>query len=261
MRFAIRSLALLFLLPACDDSKKAVGEREATKTPAKTEAGREEKPEADAKEDAKEAAPEATEVVATGKDPIEGDFTLEQAFEGDAALADAAGGKLTATLTTSMGEFECGLFEKEAPITVANFVGLARGTRPWRDDKAGGWVKRPYYDGVIFHRVEKDFMAQTGDHTGAGNGGPGYNLAKDELGLKHKWAGTLSMANLGPGTANSQFFVTVKPTPHLNGKHAVFGKCDPSVAKKITEVKVDPRRNNRPYEPVKLERVTIARKQ
>ena len=103
-------------------------------------------------------------------------------------------------------------------------------------------------------------VAQTGDHTGAGNGGPGYNLGKDELGLEHKWAGTLSMANLGPGTANSQFFVTVKPTPHLDGKHAVFGKCDPKVAKEITQVKVDPRRNSRPYEPIKLERVVIARK-
>jgi peptidyl-prolyl cis-trans isomerase A (cyclophilin A) len=245
-----RAIVLLFAL-GCDDAKKP----EDAKPVEKAEPEKEAKKEEPTKE-----APEGPTVISTGKDPIEGDFTLEQAFEGDAALADEANGKLTATLTTTKGEFECELFEEQSPITVANFVGLARGTRPWRDEKAGGWIKRPYYDGVIFHRVEKDFMAQTGDHTGAGNGGPGYNLAKDELGLKHKWAGTLSMANLGPGTANSQFFVTVKPTPHLDGKHAVFGKCDPAVAKEISEVKVDPRRNNRPYEPIKLERVVIARK-
>jgi peptidyl-prolyl cis-trans isomerase A (cyclophilin A) len=245
--------ASLWLVPACDGAKKVVDADANGSKPAPAESEPAEKK--------TEAKAEAPEVIATGKDPIEGEFTLEQAFEGDPALADQAGGTLTATLTTSMGEFECELFEKDAPVTVANFVGLARGTRPWRDEKAGGWVKRPYYDGVLFHRVEKDFMAQTGDYTGAGNGGPGYNLEKDEVGRKHKWAGTLSMANLGPGTANSQFFVTVKPTPHLDGKHAVFGKCDPSVVKKITAVKVDPRRNNRPYEPIHLERVTIARKQ
>ena len=246
-------LAVLPLTLACDDAKK--------EAPAK-----EEKKAAEPKEE-KKAAPETKEepkdpdLVSEDKaDPITGEFTLEQAFEGDAALADKAGGKLTATLTTSKGEFDCELFEDKAPVTVANFVGLARGTRPWRDEKAGGWVKRPYYDGCLFHRVKKDFMAQTGDHTGAGNGGPGYTLSKDEFGLKHKWAGTLSMANLGPGTANSQFFVTVQKTPHLDGKHAVFGKCDPKVAKEITKVKVDPRRNDRPYEKITLEKVVISRK-
>jgi peptidyl-prolyl cis-trans isomerase A (cyclophilin A) len=248
-----RFAAVLLLFPlACDDTKKS--------EPAEKKSAEKEEPAPEKIEEKKEDTKAEPEVVSTGKDPIEGDFTLEQAFEGDATLADKAAGKLVATLTTTKGEFECELFEGEAPITVANFVGLARGTRPWKDEKAGGWVKRPYYDGVLFHRVEKDFMAQTGDHTGAGNGGPGYNLGKDELGLKHKWAGTLSMANLGPGTANSQFFVTVKPTPHLDGKHAVFGKCDPKVAKEITLVKVDPRRNKRPYDPIKLERVVIARK-
>jgi peptidyl-prolyl cis-trans isomerase A (cyclophilin A) len=256
MKIAIRLLALIALCSACDDANKP-SERDAEAKKAEP-ANRDADEAKSADDDAK--AEKAAEVVSTDKDPIEGEFTLAQAFEGDAALADKAGGKLTATLTTTKGEFDCELFEDDAPVTVANFVGLARGTRPWRDDKAGGWVERPYYDSVVFHRVEKDFMAQTGDHTGAGNGGPGYTLAKDELGLKHKWAGTLSMANLGPGTANSQFFVTVKPTPHLDGKHAVFGKCDPKVAKEITEVKVDPRRNHRPYEPIKLERVTIARK-
>jgi peptidyl-prolyl cis-trans isomerase A (cyclophilin A) len=256
MRLGIASLALVLLGPACDDAKKDV--KADAKADAKTDAEADDPvAKAEAKADTK-AAP--SEVVATGKDPIVGDFTLAQAFDGDPSLADESGGKLTATLTTTMGEFECELFEKDAPFTVANFVGLARGTRPWMDIEADGWVKRPYYDGNLFHRVMKDYIAQTGDHTGAGNGGPGYNLAKDELSLKHKWPGTMSMANLGPGTANSQFFVTVKPTPNLDGKHAVFGRCDPSVVKKITEVKVDPRRNHRPYEPIKLQRVVIARK-
>jgi peptidyl-prolyl cis-trans isomerase A (cyclophilin A) len=247
------ALALAFLAPlSCTDAKKEPPVEEAPEAAPGT---------AETKAEAtKEDEPKNPDLVAEGtEDPIEGDFTLEQAFEGDATLANKAAGKLTATLTTSMGAFECELFEDKAPLTVANFVGLARGTRPWRDEDAGGWVARPYYDGNLFHRVKKDFMAQTGDHTGAGNGGPGYSLSKDELGLKHKWPGTLSMANLGPGTANSQFFVTAKPTPHLDGKHAVFGKCDPEVVKEITKVKVDPRRNDRPYEKVTLEKVVISR--
>ncbi len=197
-------------------------------------------------------------------DPMKGVFTLEQAFEGDATLADPTQGKLTATVTTSLGAFECELFEEQTPVTVANFVGLSRGTRPWYDKKTDRWVEdEPYYADLIWHRVMKDFMAQTGDRSGSGSGGPGYVIADeiDPKKLKHRWKGTLSMANRElPNTGNSQFFVTVKPTPHLNGKHAVFGKCDPSVAKKISQVKVNPARNNRPYDPVRLESISIRRK-
>ena len=197
-------------------------------------------------------------------DPKKGAFSLEDAFAGDATLADTSKGKLTATLTTSMGTFDCELFEKDAPITVANFVGLARGTRPWYDKKSDSWKEgEPYYAGLIWHRVMKGFMAQTGDRSGSGSHGAGYVIL-DEINpkkLKHKWPGTLSMANREePNTGTSQFFVTVKKTPHLDGKHAVFGKCDASVVKKITEVKVNPARNNRPYDPVKLESVAISRK-
>lgn len=208
-------------------------------------------------------ADEVKEYAEAQGDPKKGEFSLEDAFAGDEALADTSKGTLTATLETSMGTFECALFEKEAPITVANFVGLARGTRPWYDKKSDSWIEgEPYYKDLVWHRVMKGFMAQTGDKSGSGSGGAGYVIL-DEIGpkkLEHKWAGTLSMANREePNTGTSQFFVTVKKTPHLDGKHAVFGKCDPSVVKKITEVKVNPKRNNRPFDPVKLVSVKISR--
>ena len=118
--------------------------------------------------------------------------------------------KYTATLTTSRGEIVCELFAKEAPKTVNNFVFLAR-------DK--------FYDGTVFHRVIADFMVQGGDPTGTGRGGPGYRFEDEFKGNPHKHqVGTLSMANAGPGTNGSQFFITHGPTPHLDNKHSVFGK-------------------------------------
>lgn len=117
----------------------------------------------------------------------------------------------TATFDTSRGTIVCELFTKHAPKTVNNFVFLARDG---------------FYDGVTFHRVIKGFMAQGGDPTGTGTGGPGYQFNDEQsaLNLKHEGAGTLSMANAGRNTNGSQFFITFGPTPHLNGKHAVFGK-------------------------------------
>ena len=117
---------------------------------------------------------------------------------------------LTAVFTTSKGEIRVALFSGEAPITVANFINLA---------------KRGYYDGLKFHRVIANFMIQGGDPTGTGRGGPGYNFA-DEFSptRRHDSAGVLSMANAGPGTNGSQFFITHGPTSHLDGKHSVFGK-------------------------------------
>ncbi|MBV1858167.1 MAG: peptidylprolyl isomerase [Nannocystaceae bacterium] len=197
-------------------------------------------------------------------DPKEGVFTLEDAFAGDETLADTTKGTLTATLTTTMGAFECELFETDTPATVANFVGLARGTRPWYDKKSDTWKEgEPYYADMVWHRVMTGFMAQTGDRSGSGSGGAGFVIVDeiDTKKLRHKWKGTLSMANSEkPNTGTSQFFVTVKPTAHLDGKHAVFGKCDASVVKKITGVKVNPARNNRPFDPIKLESIAITRK-
>jgi peptidyl-prolyl cis-trans isomerase A (cyclophilin A) len=127
---------------------------------------------------------------------------------------------------TSLGNFTIELFEKEAPQTVANFAGLAEGTKAWSDPETSKQVEgKPFFDGLIFHRVIDGFMIQGGDPTGTGRGGPGYRFA-DEFSpkLKHDKEGTLSMANAGPNTNGSQFFITLGPTPHLNGRHSVFGQ-------------------------------------
>ena len=117
------------------------------------------------------------------------------------------------------------LFDQEAPKTVENFVGLAEGTKQWTDPRTNEKVTRPYYDGVIFHRVIDGFMLQSGDPLGQGIGGPGFAFA-DEFHpkLRHGKAGVLSMANRGPNTNGGQFFITLGPTPHLDDRHSVFGE-------------------------------------
>src|SRR5438876_11294665 len=132
---------------------------------------------------------------------------------------------LYAHFTTSEGSFKVHLFDEEAPSTVANFVGLAEGSKEWTDPRTGRKVKQPYYNGTIFHRVIDGFMIQGGDPLGQGTGGPGYMFA-DEFhpGARHSKAGMLSMANAGPNTNGSQFFITLGPTPHLDNRHSVFGE-------------------------------------
>lgn len=133
-------------------------------------------------------------------------------------------GELRATFKTSVGDITVKLFEAEAPRTVANFVALATGQVEWTDPKSGQKTNRPLYSGTIFHRVIPDFMIQGGDPTGTGRGGPGWRFG-DEIhpSLRHDRPGVLSMANAGPNTNGSQFFLCEVPTPWLDGKHAVFG--------------------------------------
>lgn len=167
---------------------------------------------------------------------------------------------LYAHFTTSQGDFTCVLFEERAPKTVANFVGLAKGEKAFRDPRSGEQVKRPYYNGLTFHRVIKDFMLQGGCPQGDGRGGPGYEF-EDEFHktLRHDQAGRLSMANAGPGTNGSQFFVTTVPTPHLDNRHSIFGQVvnGLDIVTKIENVRTG--RNDKPVEPVVMQAVTIVR--
>lgn len=178
---------------------------------------------------------------------------------GDSAKKLSPG--LYAIFETSMGNITCQLFEKEAPKTVANFVGLAEGTKEWIDPKTGQKVKKRFYDGLIFHRVIPDFMIQGGDPLGRGTGGPGYRF-EDEFhpDLKFDRPGRLAMANAGPNTNGSQFFITEVPTPHLNNRHTIFGQCNEGldVVQKIARVPTDPM--DRPLNGVVIKKLTILRK-
>ena len=141
------------------------------------------------------------------------------------SLAQEQKGPVYATLKTSMGDIVIQLFEDKAPKTVANFIELATGVKEWTDPKTKEKVKRPLFNGTVFHRVIPGFMIQGGDPLGNGTGGPGYRF-EDEFhpDLKHSKTGILSMANAGPNTNGSQFFITYKATPWLDGRHSVFGE-------------------------------------
>jgi peptidyl-prolyl cis-trans isomerase A (cyclophilin A) len=166
----------------------------------------------------------------------------------------------TAVIDTSMGRITCKLFSKEAPQTVANFVALAQGTKDWTDPTTHKKVHgKPLYDGTQFHRVIPEFMIQGGDPTATGMGDPGY-MFEDEFdpNLNFDVPGRLAMANSGPNTNGSQFFITEVPTEHLDQKHTIFGQCDDSsvlVVKSIARVERDG--NDKPVDPVILTKVTI----
>ncbi len=168
---------------------------------------------------------------------------------------------LQAHFTTSEGSFSVRLFEEQAPKTVANFVGLAEGTKEWTDPKSGQKVKRPYFDGLIFHRVIDGFMIQGGDPLGTGTGGPGYKFA-DEFHpeLRHSKPGILSMANAGPNTNGSQFFITLAATPWLDNRHTVFGEVieGMDVVQKIGRTPTT-KPGDRPLKPITIQSVTITR--
>jgi peptidyl-prolyl cis-trans isomerase A (cyclophilin A) len=161
---------------------------------------------------------------------------------------------------TTLGDFTVELFDAQAPKTVGNFAGLAEGSKEWKHPKTGEKHTKPFYDGLVFHRIIPGFVIQGGDPLGQGFGGPGYQFA-DEFhpDLRHDGVGVLSMANAGPNTNGSQFFITLGPTPHLDRKHSVFGKVVKGldVIEKIARVQTD--RNDRPVTPVVMNKVTIER--
>jgi peptidyl-prolyl cis-trans isomerase A (cyclophilin A) len=180
-----------------------------------------------------------------------------------AHAAAIASSEPTAVFDTTVGKLRCTLFEKETPITVKNFIDLATGAKDWTNPVSHATQKNtPLYDGTIFHRVIPGFMIQGGDPRGDGTGDPGYKF-KDEFvsTLTFDRPGRLAMANSGPNTNGSQFFITEVPTPHLNGRHTIFGQCDDAsvvLVKQITHMATDPS-NDRPFRPVKIIHVSIVR--
>ena len=165
-----------------------------------------------------------------------------------------------AIFETSQGNIVIRLLEKEAPNTVANFVGLAEGAKEFTNERTSQKEKRPYYDGLVFHRVIPQFMIQGGCPEGSGRGGPGYKFADEfQSGLKHTKAGKLSMANAGPGTNGSQFFITVAAAPWLDNKHTIFGEVveGQDVADKISNLPRDG--NDRPRTAVTISKLRIER--
>ena len=169
-------------------------------------------------------------------------------------------GALQATIDTSMGTIHCTLFGDQAPMTVANFIGLATGKKAW-EDPSGQTVKgKPFFDGLVFHRVIPGFMIQGGDPEGSGRGGPGYEFPDETSpALTFEKPGMLAMANKGSGTGTngSQFFITEQPVTRLNGGYSIFGQCNEvDIVKKITHVQTDA--GDRPVTPVTIKSVKIS---
>jgi peptidyl-prolyl cis-trans isomerase A (cyclophilin A) len=196
--------------------------------------------------------PPAT-VPVSSDDPVKGVWSLDDATKGL-----PAGKELVATIETSLGKLECKLFDDKAPITVANFVGLARGLRPWKTPE-GKWEKKPAYDGTVFHRIIKGFMIQGGDAKKNGSGEAGY-VIPDEIwdDASHDRPGLLCMANRGKNTNSAQFFITDAAAYHLDNGYTIFGECGPVDAiHKIASLDVQ---GDRPKDPPDIKKITITRK-
>src|SRR5246127_5243708 len=176
------------------------------------------------------------------------------------ATKTAASGEPTAIFDTTVGKLTCKLYEKEAPDTVANFIGLATGTKEWKSPTTGATKHGvPLYDGTIFHRVIPNFMIQGGDPAGNGTGDPGYKF-KNETSpdLLFDQPGRLAYANAGPDTNGSQFFITEVPYPSLDGHYTIFGQCDQDSVKLVKEIaRMGRDSNDKPYKPVKIVHITI----
>ncbi len=208
-----------------------------------------------------QATPEAKPAITrqpTSPDPLAGKFGLAEATRGLPKQ-----GALRAAIETGYGAITCKLFADKAPVTVANFVGLARGLRPFWDAKQAAWVKRPLYDGTSFHRAIAGFMIQGGDPLGDGSGEVGYEIP-DELvpGLTHDKAGLLCMANRGPNTNGGQFFITDAAAPHLTQmkSYTIFGECAPlEVISKIARAPRPHAASERPEPLVPITRVQISK--
>ena len=172
------------------------------------------------------------------------------------------GTKVTATLHTTQCDIRINLFPDHAPKTVANFVGLAEGTRNYTEANASGTNSGPFYDGTLFHRVIAGFMLQTGDPTGTGRGGPGYRF-QDEFtsDLQFNKPYILAMANAGPNTNGSQFFITVAPTTWLNFKHTIFGEVADQESRNVVDTIATAKTGqaDKPLEDIVVERVTVER--
>ncbi len=199
------------------------------------------------------AAPTPPPSKPSNGDPLGGVFSLA-----DATKDLKGSGGLVAKIDTNMGAMTCKLFDDKAPNTVANFVGLARGTRTWKDPASGEWVSKPAYDGTVFHRIIKGFMIQGGDPKGNGSGEPGY-VIKDEIweGAKHDRAGLLCMANRGHNTNGAQFFITDAAAAHLDSNYTIFGECSPvETVHAIAAVAVN---GERPEKTVTIKTVTVSR--
>ncbi|RKS80347.1 peptidyl-prolyl cis-trans isomerase A (cyclophilin A) [Motilibacter peucedani] len=168
--------------------------------------------------------------------------------------------ELYATLKTNKGDIVVRLFPNHAPKTVANFTELAQGQREWVDPSSGERTSRPLYDGTIFHRVISGFMIQGGDPLGTGTGGPGYRFA-DEIHPELQFSAPylLAMANAGPGTNGSQFFITVAPTPHLNRRHTIFGEVADADSRAVVDsiAAVSTGAMDRPSDDVRIESVVV----
>ena len=184
---------------------------------------------------------------------------------GAAATTVHPASKPTAVIKTTVGDLTCTLFPDKAPIGVQNFIGLASGTKDWKNPVSGSTKHGvPLYDGTIFHRVIPEFMIQGGDPAGNGSGGPGYDFKNEVSGdLLFDRPGRLAYANSGPNTNGSQFFITedVEHSRHLSGSYTIFGQCDDAavtLVKQISHMATDPT-NDKPFRPVKIIHISIVR--
>lgn len=266
---AVFIYALAFLIFSINASAQTKGTDSKTETVVeeKLTPSKQEKPEAKTTEEKQKAAANADKAAPAAEAASE---PKAAASKSDAKSAkakttpkDKTKGftKMYAIFDTSMGEFKVRLHHAQVPKTVENFVGLAEGTKEWTEPKTMKKKKTPLYDGTIFHRVIKGFMIQGGDPLGNGTGGPGYRF-NDEFhpDLRHSKEGVLSMANAGPNTNGSQFFITLGPTPHLDNRHSVFGEVveGMDVVKAIGATPTN-RTNDKPTKDVVINKIKIVR--